>query len=184
LRGIGNPRLIGGAKWDRELAALRLFYDLAVEHGYLPASPVRTRSVVARDGRMVEVAELAAKDVRPSNVKWLTPRAYRLWRDVGLGGLLPGGVEDGAWRGRNDGRDMAFADLMYSSGMRRREMGTLVTGELPVLGTRRYYSGRVGRAVAKRAGRVFYTSHAALRAVQTYLITTRAQARQHPLLPS
>lgn len=176
LRGAGNPSLIGGSKWGRELAAMRLFYDLAVERQYMQVSPVRTRSVVTRDGAIAEVAELAPKDVRASNVKWLTPRAYRLWRDVGLGGLLPSGLEDESWRGRNDGRDTAFADLVYSTGLRRRESGTLLTAELPALGDRRYYAGNVAKAVAKRAGRFFYASHGALQGVETYRITTRAQA--------
>lgn len=45
-------------------------------------------------------------------------------------------------------RDTAYADLMYSSGLRRREGGTLLLCELPALGRRNYYAGRVGQAVA------------------------------------
>lgn len=72
LRGEGNPHTIGGAKWSRELAALRLFYSTAVNHGCMAVSPVQTRSVVLPGGEVVEVAELAPTDVRSSNVKWLT----------------------------------------------------------------------------------------------------------------
>lgn len=176
LRGEGNPRTIGGTKWGRELAALKLFYDIAVERGYLTASPVRTHAVMQRGGRVVEVAELAAKDVRASNVKWLTPRAFRLFRDVGLGGMQSNGLEDSGWRGRNDGRDMAFADLMYSTGMRRREAGALLTIELPVLADQRYYCGSVAKAVAKRSGRLFYVAHSARQGVHTYRLTTRDES--------
>lgn len=175
LRGVGNPRLIGGSKWNRELAALRLLYDVAVARKYLAANPVRTHTVVTMEGAVLQAADLAARDTRSSHVKWLTPRAFRLWRDVGLGGLGPDGLEDPGWRGRNDGRDVAFADFDYSSGLRRREAGTLLTAELPQADQRRYSSGSVARAVAKRAGRYFYVGHTALKSVEAYRISTRAQ---------
>ncbi|MGW6508914.1 site-specific integrase [Streptomyces niveus] len=177
LRGEGNPARIGGAKWQRELAALRGLYDWAAAREIVDASPVALRSVRTRDGGVVQVPELAPSDVRSSDVKWLTPRAYRLWRDVGLRGRRPDGRVDTAWRGRNEGRDVAFADTSFSSGLRRREAGSLLTVELPELEVgRRYYPGRVGRAVAKRAGRYFYVAHEALKAVESYRLTARAAA--------
>ena len=177
LRGRGNPRRIGGAKWVRELAALRLLYEWAAARGYLAASPVRLRSVRTRDGAAVQVAELAPSDVRSSDVKWLTPRAFRLWRDAGLRGYGADGRLDASWRGRNDGRDAAFADVLFASGMRRREAGTLLTVDLPdTTQARRYYSGRIAAAVAKHSGRYFYISAAALQAVELYRVTTRAAA--------
>ncbi|MFJ8389719.1 site-specific integrase [Streptomyces sp. NPDC094438] len=177
LRGEGNPARIGGAKWQRELAALRGLYDWALARGFVKASPVVLRSVRTRDGAVVEVPELAPADVRSSNVKWLTPRAYRLWREVGLRGRWPDGRVDAGWRGRNEGRDAAFADIVFSSGVRRREAGSLLTVELPDLEVgRRYYPGRVARAVAKRAERYSYVSHGALKAVESYRLTARAAA--------
>jgi site-specific recombinase XerD len=177
LRGRDNPRPIGGAKWVRELAALRLLYEWAAARGYVAASPVRLRSVRTRDGVPVQVAELAPMDVRSSNVKWLTPRAFRLWQDVGLRGYGADGRLDASWRGRNDGRDAAFADVLFASGMRRREAGTLLTAELPdTAQARRYYSGRIAAAVAKHSGRYFYISAAALKTVELYRVTTRAAA--------
>ncbi|MGI5453523.1 site-specific integrase [Streptomyces sp. CA-249302] len=175
LRGEGNPHPIGGVKWARELAALMLLYKIAVKLKYVSASPVVTRTVNTTDGA-IEVAELAPKDVRSSNVKWLSPRGFRMWRDVGLGGLLPGGLEDARWPGRNDGRDVAFADFTYSSGLRRREVGTLLLPELPALESRRYYSGWMGKAVAKRAGRFYYVNHLALQQAELYRISTRDSA--------
>ncbi|MEU6740057.1 hypothetical protein [Streptosporangium sandarakinum] len=109
-------------------------------------------------------------------MKWLSRRAFRLWRNVGLGGMLPSGLEDEGWRGRCAGRDTAFADLLYSSGLRRREGGTLLTFELPALGQRNYYAGKVGQAVAKRAGYTFYVGHPALQRVEGYRMSTRALA--------
>src|SRR6266511_2827722 len=125
-----NPVRVGGAKWARELAAFRLLYTWAARHGHVPGSPVVVHTHQRRDGRTVEVAELAPRDVRSTNVKWLTPRAYRLWRDVGLRGYRADGLLDDAWRGRNEGRDAAFADLLLSSGLRRREAATLLLAEL------------------------------------------------------
>jgi integrase len=110
-------------------------------------------------------------------VKWLTPRAYRLWRDVGLRGYGADGRPDGSWRGRNDGRDAAFADVLFASGLRRREAGTLLTLELPdTTEVRGYYAGRIAAAVAKHSERYFYVSAAALKGVELYRVTTRDSA--------
>lgn len=177
LRGQGNERRIGGAKWVRELAALRLLYEWAADRGYVATSPVRLRTVRTREGTPVRVAELAPSDVRSSNVKWLTPRAFRLWRDVGLRGYDAAGRPDASWRGRNDGRDAAFADVVFSTGMRRREAGTLLVVELPdTTEVRRYYPGRIAAAVAKHSDRYFYVSAAALKSVELYQMTTRDAA--------
>ncbi|MFB8776304.1 integrase [Streptomyces broussonetiae] len=160
-RGTGNPARVGGGTWAKELAALKLLYDIAAKRGFVPTNPVTLP---------------APSDVKTSDVKWLSPRAFRLWRNVGLGGMLPSGLEDEGWRGRCAGRDTAFADLLYSSGLRRREGGTLLTCELPALGERNYYAGKVGQAVAKRAGYTFYVGHPALQRIEGYRMSTRALA--------
>lgn len=172
-RGDGNPSLIVGSTWKKELAALQLLYGIAKKLRFIAETPVVTRPVALPNGMVVDSPELAPGDVRNSCVKWLTPRAFRLWRDVGLAGMLPDGLERLGWPGRNDGRDTAFADFMYSSGLRRREAGTVLTMELPELATRSYYSGWVGKAVAKRAGRFYYVSHPALQSVEVYRASTR-----------
>ncbi|MET7335018.1 hypothetical protein [Nonomuraea sp. NPDC005650] len=46
-----------------------LLYDIAAKRGYVPASPVTLP---------------APSDVKTSDVKWLSPWAFRLWRNVGL----------------------------------------------------------------------------------------------------
>ncbi|MER6465744.1 integrase [Streptomyces sp. NPDC001228] len=173
LRGEGNPALIVGSTWKKELAALQLLYGIARKLQFVTVSPVVTRPVVLPGRGVVESPELAPGDVRTSCVKWLTPRAFRLWRDVGLGGLGPDGLERPDWPGRNDGRDMAFADFVYSCGLRRREAGTVLLVEVPETGVSSYYAGWVGRAVAKRAGRYYYVSHSALRGTEVYRASTR-----------
>jgi hypothetical protein len=59
-------------------------YEWAQRLGHVRASPVLVHGVRFLDGGVIEVADQAPRDVRASNVKWLTPRTYRLWRDVGL----------------------------------------------------------------------------------------------------
>ncbi|QTI42481.1 hypothetical protein JYK04_00239 [Streptomyces nojiriensis] len=97
-----------------ELAAPKLLYDIAATRGFVPASPVLLT---------------APTDVKTSDVKWLkpTPRAFRLWRNVGLGGMLPGGLEDQAWRGRARLRApgaRAFAQLKTWKAFRKARCST------------------------------------------------------------
>jgi hypothetical protein len=87
-------------------------YEWAEKEQHIVRSPVLTHPVRLRDGRgTVMAADQAPRDVRRADVKWVTPRTYRLWRDTGLLGYDSGGQPDPSWRGRNDGRNAAFADL-------------------------------------------------------------------------
>ena len=107
----------------------------------------------------------------------MTPRTSRLWRDTGLLGYDAAGEPDPSWRGRNDGRNAAFTDLLFSSGLRPREGGCLLTLEVPdAAGGHGYREGTVAGAVAKRRQRMLYASAAALRRVAGYVATTRADA--------
>jgi len=150
-RSADNPRRIGGVKWARELAAFKLLYDWAITRGHVERSPVAMHTIRKRDGTTAEVPANQPTDVRASNVKWVTPRTYRLWRDVGLRGYDAGGLPDSSWRGRNDGRNAAFADLLFESGLRLREGGCLLALEVPdAMCGHVYYEGTVAAAVAKR----------------------------------
>ncbi|WP_239312519.1 site-specific integrase [Frankia sp. Cj3] len=176
-RAEDNPRRIGGAKWARELAAFKLLYDWALAKGHIDRSPVSSHTVRQRDGSRVEVLDNAPKDVRTSNVRWVTPRTYRLWRDIGLRGYTAAGVPDPSWRGRNDGRNVAFADLLFESGLRLREGGCLLTLEVPAaLPGHVHYEGTVAAAIAKRRERMFYVHADAVSGISAYLATTRRAA--------
>jgi Phage integrase, N-terminal SAM-like domain len=94
---------ISGSKWQRELAALRLLYEWVEKKGHIARSPVLVHAVRLRDGSMVMAADQAPRDVCCSDVKWVTPRTYRLWLQVGLLGYDTSGQPDRSWRGRNDG---------------------------------------------------------------------------------
>lgn len=176
-RSMDNPRRVGGAKWARELAAFKLLFDWALVTGAVARSPVATHTVRRRDGTVVEVADNRPKDVRVANVKWVTPRTYRLWRDIGLRGYAGEGVPQRGWRGRNDGRNAAFADLLFDSGLRLREGGCLLTVEVPVPMTGQVYcEGSVAAAIAKGRERSFYLPAEALGGIAAYLATTRRDA--------
>ncbi|MFG2945812.1 tyrosine-type recombinase/integrase [Streptomyces adustus] len=174
-----NLQRIGGSKWNRELAAIRRLYKWAVGKRYIAVSPVAEREVMGRHGQMVSVPVARAKDARATNVKWLTPRAYRQWRDIGLRGYTADGRRDPLFRGRNDDRNAAYSDMLFSSGMRRSEGGSLLTIEVPDLGvgSRHFYDGKLGREAtkSKRERTVFY-SQDALRAVDAYARTSRRAA--------
>lgn len=175
-RSPDNPSRISGAKWNRELAALQRLYRWSDGQGFVSQNPVATKVVRNRHGELVEVPEAYATDVRSSNVRWLTPRAFRLWRDAGLRGYDGDGRRDRSFRGRHDDRNAAFADLLFSSGLRRTEAASLLTIELPRLQgqPQRYFDARLAAAVAKGyKSRTFYVSSAALRAVEAYRVTSR-----------
>jgi site-specific recombinase XerD len=176
-RAVDNPGRIGGAKWARELAAFKSLYDWALARGFINRSPVATHSVRLRDGSTVEVPDNQPRDVRAANVKWVTPRTFRLWRDIGLRGYGADGLPDRSWRGRNDGRNAAFAELLFESGLRLREGGCLLTLEVPdAVAGHAYYEGTVAAAIAKRRERMFYVHADAVSGIAAYLATSRRAA--------
>lgn len=176
-RSPDNPSRIGGAKWARELAAFKLLYDWAIATGHVERNPVLTHTVRRRDGTVARVADNQPRDVRASNVKWVTPRTYRLWRNIGLSGYTANGLPQQGWRGRNDGRNTAFADLLFESGLRLREGGCLLTLEVPdAIQGYAYYEGTVAASIAKRRERMFYLNADALTGIEAYLATTRRAA--------
>ncbi len=77
---------------------------------------------------------------------------------------------------------MAFADVLWSSGLRLREGGTLLTCELPDAGGEKpFLPARVGEGVAKGHGRDFWISRKALQRVDTYKRTSRRFAVQRAM---
>jgi site-specific recombinase XerD len=110
-------------------------------------------------------------------VKWLTPRAYRRWRDVGLAGYLADGLPQRHWRGRTDGRNLSLSELLWASGLRLREAGTLLLPELPsASGEQKYVRGRVAESVAKGTAREYWVSSKSLQRINGYVKSDRAAA--------
>ena len=166
-----NPRRVSASKFAREWAACQRFFLWQQRQGVVAASA----SVVDPGG---DARLRSHREARSNRVKWLLPKAYTQWRDVGLAGLGPGGERDPSWRGRNGGRNAAFADLLWSSGLRLREAGSLLTVELPEIDSASHYlRGRVGSGVAKmRRGRDFWVSRTARQGIQGYMVSSRGLA--------
>ncbi len=173
-----NSARISGAKFSRELAAIDRLYKWQVAKGVLNSSPVAVRNTRQRNGDMAVSLALAPRNVRRSNVKWFTARAYRQWRDVGLGGYRPDGLRDQEWQGRMGGRNLAFSELLWSSGLRLTEAATMLTFELPDhLGNERFVRGRIGEAVAKGGSkRDFWVTTHALDRITNYIEIDRRMA--------
>ncbi|QTE25464.1 site-specific integrase [Propioniciclava sp. MC1595] len=173
-RDPANPHRVSGAKFSRELAACKKFFDWQRQRGAMAANPAVERATPWQD---TGGHSLRPKDARSTRVKWLTPRAFQQWRDVGLGGRLVDDSREASWRGRNDGRNLAFADLLWTSGLRLREAGTLLVSELPETDPNaRYLRARVGEAAAKGRGRDFWMAADARRELDGYVASTRATA--------
>ncbi len=89
-----NPRRVSGTKFSRELSACRKFYNWQLDHGIIRKSPIPSEPMRQRDGRMKLSIPLRPKNVRSTRVKWLTPRAFRRWQNVGLGGYQENGLRE------------------------------------------------------------------------------------------
>jgi len=172
-RDPDNEHRVSGAKFSREIAACKKFFAWQHKRGAIASDPADEVASAGGAGSR----SLRPRDARPVRVKWLTPGAYRQWRDVGLAGRLPDGAADRAWRGRNDGRNLAFANLLWSSGLRLREAGTLLVQELLAVDSPgEFLRARVGAGVAKGRGRDFWMSAPARRQLGAYVLSTRAEA--------
>ena len=137
------------------------------------------KQVRGRNGEVLTVAAARAKDARPSNVHWLTPRTWRRWIDVGLRGHGRDGVPEPGWAGRLEDRNVAFTRLLVSSGLRRAEGGSLLTFEVPALRLDggRYYRGKVAAEVTRsKKDRTFYVAADAVGEIEAYADSSRAWA--------
>jgi len=174
-----NPARVGGAKWDREVAAFTSLYGWAAKNGYVARIPVAMKQVRGWSGDVVTVPAVRAKDTRRSNVHWLTPRTWRRWIDVGLRGHGRDGVPEVGWAGRLEDRNVAFVRLLVSSGLRRSEGGSLLTFEVPELRLDggRYYKGKVAAKVTRsKRDRTFYVAADAVGEIGAYAESSRAWA--------
>ena len=84
-------------------------------------NPVLMQSVLDWAGELVLVPAARVKNKRTSEVRGLTPWAFRRWVDVdlrGYGAVRPAGGRVGRAAA---GRNVAFADVPLSSGMRLAE---------------------------------------------------------------
>jgi len=135
-----NPELVAPSTFRGDLVALRSFYKWAVPQ-YGIADPVA----------LADDYDLMPHGPRQKDIKWLDPAGYRRWRDLGLRGLDVDGRPDSGFRGRNEQRDVAFAEGLYGTGLRLTEWASVLVCELPEDDPGRGYSTRwLANASAKR----------------------------------
>jgi len=153
-----------------DLAAIRRLYVWAADqHGI--DNPVRLR-VIGDTFFGADVIKLEAtpSGIRRADVKWLTPEAFRLWRNLGLRGFAAEGVPAPGWQGRTEDRDVAFAEGLFGTGLRVGEWSSILTVELPQVTNEGLLRGWMASACAKRSiGRPFWMRRRAGQLVRFYL---------------
>jgi hypothetical protein len=129
------------ASWDLAVKTLSGFYQWAQAEGHASAVPFSyaQQAITRPDGARVEITRNLAT-VRTGNAharrKYLE-RPYVELLMHALAGNDPGGELDGAFRGRETGRNAAVIGLALSSGLRSREFTYLTVFEVPPLPRRR-----------------------------------------------
>ena len=162
------PAHVSANTFRADLAALRKFYAWAEEELGYP-SPVKTR-LPRFDGEDVEALAVTPKGVRRRDVKWLTPDAYRLWRDIGLCGFAGDGQQRLDWNGLNEDRDRAYADGLYDTGLRRTELASLLVSDVPSPTRRVLTREQLAAACAKlNRGRPYWVPARSARQLRSYI---------------
>src|SRR5258706_9023805 len=157
LSAEDNPEHVVPGSFKADLAAIRRLYLWAADESGVD-NPVRLRVI----GQMVRGEERTGLEATPvgarrADVKWLTPEAFRLWRNLGLRGFTCEGMPDPGWRGLTEDRDVAFVEGLFGTGLRLGEWSSRLTVELPPSGNEGLLRGRVASACAKGSvGRPFW----------------------------
>lgn len=152
-----------------DLAAIARFHDWA-ERRYGIRSPVTHRAATGLVvGHGPEPLAATPSGVRRADVKWLTPKAFRAWRNIGLRGFTADGLVAESWRGRTEDRDVAFVDGLFGTGLRLGEWSSLLLTELPAPAGRGLARCRLAGSCAKRSrARTYWMPQKVARAVRFY----------------
>jgi len=176
-----GPR-VANATWNREVSGVDRFYRWQVAKGHVAKSPVphRARHTRRESGYAAAPREVAAtysQAARQNDIRWLPPRSYRQWRDVGLRGYSRDGSPDPTFRGRFADRNALFANLMVRTGLRLAEQASLTVADLPEMtGGRKFYRFWLSPRVAKGgSARWIYVPASILRALNSYIEIDRRQ---------
>jgi integrase len=169
--------------WNRHVSVLSCFYQWAVAEGHARGVPFSYAQAQVRYGDVVREAQvnLARRRVpkRHVTIRYLEADFAALFI-AALGGLGPGGMADGGYRGRELARNAAIGQLALASGLRRQEFSYLLVYEIPPLPPS---PGRlpvpfpVPAGVTKgRKYRTTWIDYASLEAVHQYAGLDRAAA--------
>ncbi|MBA0045098.1 site-specific integrase [Mycobacteroides sp. LB1] len=163
---------VGASTFQLDLAAVSRFYEWAALACDGVRNPVRFRQV-RRGNHHHELGlerEARPTGVRRADVKWLTPAAFRLWRDVGLRGFTADGVPCESWSGTVEDRDVAFVEGLFGTGLRCGEWSSVLTIELPQSLHRRLHRRWLASACAKYGvGRRYWLPKRVAQAANFYL---------------
>jgi site-specific recombinase XerD len=129
---------ISAASWNRGIAALEKLYQWAVSEGLVASSPFTHRDVWRRANaggrsRMAARNNAFERCAKRSDVRFVSLEDYRRFRDIGLRGLAPDGIERPGARDRNGLRNALFAELLVATGLRLEEASSLLASELDAL---------------------------------------------------
>ena len=173
-----NPRPVSGSTWSGDLVAISAFRNwAALTQGR--SSVLAVTGSVAHNDRFQRIGDVRARasTIRSADVKWLSPGAYRQWRDVGIHGIAPDGHERTRWRPRSQTRDAAFVDGLYGSGLRLQEWSSLLMNEIHEPGRANFVTHRLADACAKgERGHRYWLKREVVNAVAGYVETERAAA--------
>jgi integrase len=152
-----NVRPVSPNTFYVDRAAIRRFYLWAAEQAGV-TNPVVLRVTGESFSRPARtVVEGTPSAIRRADVKWLTPEAFRLWRNLGLRGFTAAGLPADDWRGRTEDRDVAFAEGLFGTGLRLGEWSSRLTVELPAVTAQGLVRGWMASACAKGSvGRPFW----------------------------
>ena len=129
---------IAASSWNRAVACLDRLYRWGVEAGIITQAPFTHRSIWrrgygGRGAQMVGRNDAYEPGARATDVTFITLADYRIFRDVGLRGLLPGGEQRPGARDRNGIRNALFADILVTTGLRLEEASFLFASDLTSL---------------------------------------------------
>ncbi|MDX3516150.1 site-specific integrase [Streptomyces caniscabiei] len=125
------PFRVTAKTWNRSSAALDKFYRWAVDEQLVASAPFGYREVaVAGQPTSRLVAEAKEKGAGGTAVKFLSLERYRIFRDVGLRGLISDGSDRPGRGVRCGARNASFSDLLVTTGVRLEEGGSLLEPEL------------------------------------------------------
>ncbi|MEU0482832.1 site-specific integrase [Streptosporangium sp. NPDC006013] len=163
-----DDRPIDEVTWDREAVVINSLYGYLIDQGLVRRRPYRMTAAGQRNS-------LRSSMRREMQIRHMAVEQYLYFRDVGLGGQLPDGSVNEAFRGWAPHRNRAALELALLTGMRLQEWSTLL---LPELGEGWRRPGEsvefeLQKCAKYEMARTVYVPPAALAMVETYLMLER-----------
>ncbi|WP_416263717.1 hypothetical protein ACNANV_11145 [Curtobacterium flaccumfaciens pv. flaccumfaciens] len=140
-----NGPLVAPSTWNREVASVSLFYQIAISRGIVEGTEAGglfgIDETVRRPHWALALRQAYRPNGHPEAFDFIGVADYYSWRDVGLRGT-PGAVASGKrYRGRHTSRNRLFTDLLVRTGLRLREASSLLVLDLPKLHAESVESG-------------------------------------------